>query len=778
MSEPADSVAETGEPVADFDRLESISHYRLLEVLGRGAQGVVYLAEDTNLHRKVALKMLSGAGAQSTVMRQRLMREAEITSKLEHPGICGIHDVGEEHGIPFIAMQFVRGMTLESIIAEAKEADAGGDGERAAKKAGESSGSSVAVGAAGGSQDVVRLIEHAARALHVAHEAGLVHRDIKPGNIMVTQDGDPVLLDFGLGRDLQAEDQGLTQSGQIIGTPAYLAPEQILAERDGVDRRTDVYALGVTLYECLTLRRPFETESWDQLFHSILNDDAPNPKKFNPRIPPDLRTIAEVAMDRDPHRRYATALEFAEDLRRMRNFEPIQAKPAGLALRARKWVRRHQAAAMGIAVTVLFLVAGATFLVNQRLERERSVRENLARAEAALSSSDFAGALGALAIVLEHAPDHPRAGALRLEVDRAQEAAERAARREQDLAGAAAARDESVAARTAHEQAIARIDVLRRELEREQPEVFATFAPAEERGRFARKELELERAEVDAERLLIEAEESLQRAARLESAWGGPTEATEAAFATFYLERWRRALAAGDGVATTWLRERVLAHDRAGRHTAELEGLGSFQLAVHPPEAELWLFRYESIEAVQPGDPVPRLVPVPVTGSAAADVVAAAHDVPPGTPCVVVEDVAPESPAATADLRAGDLVVALNGQPCGDGLFVTGAGAAALGVDAVAPLTRIATLNGRAVGSRFDWLGIPATGATDRIGLAGHAEELDVDRARVECRTPLELLDGGADAPFRSSSRSRRTSRPAFADGAAPTRWRVPTGTA
>ncbi|MBI5362029.1 MAG: serine/threonine protein kinase, partial [Planctomycetes bacterium] len=342
---PPNDPGEPSETVASGE-VRRFGNYRLLRELGRGAQGVVWLAEDASLRRKVALKMLTGAGAQSQLTRDRFKREAELTSKFEHPGICGVHDFGEVDGMPYIAMQYVRGSTLASIVEKARGAAGGAKG-----------GDTISIAGGGNKgelEDVLRLVERAARALHVAHEAGLVHRDIKPANIMVTTEGHPVLLDFGLARDIESEGQTLTQSGQILGTPAYLAPEQIVATRGTVDRRTDVYALGVTLFECLTLHRPFEGQSWDQLFHAILDGAPPSPRAINPRIPRELATVIEVAMEREQTRRYPTAEALAEDLRRVRSFEPIQAQAASTWTRARKWARRNPGRATGAAAVVVF----------------------------------------------------------------------------------------------------------------------------------------------------------------------------------------------------------------------------------------------------------------------------------------------------------------------------------------------------------------------------------------------------------------------------------------
>jgi serine/threonine-protein kinase len=181
------------------------------------------------------------------------------------------------------------------------------------------------------------LIERVARALHEAHEHGIVHRDVKPADVMLTSDGAPVVFDFGLVRLDREAEAGLTRSGELLGTPAYMAPEQIEPRGRAVDRRTDVYALRVTLYECLTGRRPFEGHSLEAVSRAILRGAAPGVRTLAPRVPRDLAAVVSVAMDPDPTRRYATALALAEDLRRVRDKQPIRARPAGVALRLRRW---------------------------------------------------------------------------------------------------------------------------------------------------------------------------------------------------------------------------------------------------------------------------------------------------------------------------------------------------------------------------------------------------------------------------------------------------------
>ncbi|MBN2193541.1 MAG: tetratricopeptide repeat protein, partial [Polyangiaceae bacterium] len=201
---------------------------------------------------------------------------------------------------------------------------------------------------------VVRLIEKAARALHAAHEAGIVHRDVKPGNILVTPTSEPVLLDFGLAGEVAGELSAFTRTGELFGTPAYMSPEQLLAKRIRLDRRTDVYSLGATLYECVTLRRPFEAPTREALYHAIEVKDPPNPRKLNPLVPADLKVVLEKALEKDRDRRYPTAEAFADDLQRVRTGEPITVRPVSRAGRAVRWARRRPFH----AVVLLTLVIG------------------------------------------------------------------------------------------------------------------------------------------------------------------------------------------------------------------------------------------------------------------------------------------------------------------------------------------------------------------------------------------------------------------------------------
>jgi serine/threonine protein kinase len=231
---------------------EQIGDYRLLHRIGGGGMGEVYLAEQVSLGRKVALKLIRGPLAASHRTRERFRREVDAVSKLDHSGICPVHDAGEIDGTPYLVMRYVDGETLAARIAQAREQAKRTGDPGAALAAGRRSAASTESGGSEAVFEILELIEKVARALHAAHEQGLVHRDVKPANIMLTPEGQPVLLDFGLARQGEAEDgtSSLTLSGDKLGTPAYMAPEQVTGST--VDQRADVYGLGPPGKRCST----------------------------------------------------------------------------------------------------------------------------------------------------------------------------------------------------------------------------------------------------------------------------------------------------------------------------------------------------------------------------------------------------------------------------------------------------------------------------------------------------------------------------------------------
>ena len=354
-------------------RLESGSYfarYCIESAIGTGGQGTVYAAEDTLLRRRVAVKILHSPRLMSTEARRRFAREAEIASKLQHPGIATVHEVGEADGVPFIAMQFVEGEALDLKIQRARNEsmESGQPGPLDLRADSGTVSDSLSGGLRNGVREVLRLGEDAARTLHAAHDRGLVHRDIKPGNIMVTPLGGAVILDFGLARDLEHEGPTITQSGDRMGTPSYMSPEQLGASAAAVDHRSDIYSLAVSVYECLVLARPFEGATREALYRAI-REDSPRPvDRLNPAVSRDARVVLETAMDKEPDRRYQTALEFADDIRRVLDYEPIRARPAGPVLRFRRWAQRNPSiAALGGLILAGFVTAIVVFSAQNRV---------------------------------------------------------------------------------------------------------------------------------------------------------------------------------------------------------------------------------------------------------------------------------------------------------------------------------------------------------------------------------------------------------------------------
>jgi len=365
-----------------------IGPYRTIKLLGRGGQGEVFLAEDSRLRRKVALKVLTAVGPLSGDHLIRFRREAELTSKLDHPHLCTVFDTGVYRNIPYTAMQYVEGETLANLISGAK-AEAGkpaivipspSSGVEEGRKHRDGSSPPSSAGQVSSRREimgVVRLIEKSARALQAAHDAGIVHRDIKPANIMVTPAGDPVILDFGVARDQEADLRTLTQSGELFGSPAYMAPELMSSKRQKLDRRTDVYSLGVTLYECITLRRPFEAPTLEGIYQAVTTRNPPDPRTHNPAIPRDLKIVIETALEKDRDRRYRRAIDLAGDLRRVRKYMPIKARTPGTSVRIERWIQRNPiittfTLALVLVLGIVFVVV--FFLVDQ-LNGERALRE-------------------------------------------------------------------------------------------------------------------------------------------------------------------------------------------------------------------------------------------------------------------------------------------------------------------------------------------------------------------------------------------------------------------
>lgn len=355
----ATCAGQVGEHATDGQSTQS--RYNVISIIARGGQGDVYLAQDTELSRTVVIKKLSDRGLLSPAGLQRFKREARILAAISHPHICTIYDTGEIDGLPYIAMQHVPGESLAHKIAAHVD--------------------SVVTDAY--VTATTHLIEKAAQALQAAHSVDVTHRDVKPANIMVTPAGDPVILDFGIARATDTDGApALTHTGDRFGTPAYMSPEQITGRPAPTDKRTDIYSLGVTLYEALTRRPAFSATSRDALYHQILNSKPIDPRRINKKVSRDLVIVIETAMQTDRGHRYQSAHDFAEDLRRVRELEPILARPASTWTRCLRIAQRYPGVALSLTAAFLILASGlaATLIQKHRADQNLAEWERLADA--------------------------------------------------------------------------------------------------------------------------------------------------------------------------------------------------------------------------------------------------------------------------------------------------------------------------------------------------------------------------------------------------------------
>ena len=382
-----------------------LGDFHIVREVGRGGMGVVYEAEQLSLRRRVALKVLPFAAALDPRQLARFKSEAQATALLHHTNIVPVHGVGAERGVHYYAMQFIDGRTLADVISELRHLEGkisermNDEGERMNKT---DSGSSfiphpssfppentAAADRSGLSfiphpsslpntstrnrayfRNAARLGLEAAEALEHAHQEGIIHRDIKPANLMVDAKGHLWVTDFGLAR--LKSDSSLTVSGDLLGTLRYMSPEQASGKRVVIDGRTDIYSLGVTLYELLTLEPAFEGPDRQELLRRIADEEPRPPRKLDAAIPRDLETILLRAIAKEPDGRYQTAQELADDLRRFLDEKPIKAKRPTFVERAAKWARRHRTAVM---TAVLFLLLAVVTLATSTVLLARQQRE-------------------------------------------------------------------------------------------------------------------------------------------------------------------------------------------------------------------------------------------------------------------------------------------------------------------------------------------------------------------------------------------------------------------
>jgi eukaryotic-like serine/threonine-protein kinase len=342
---------EVGMPVRYF------GDYVLLNVLGKGGMGVVYKARQISLNRPVALKMLQAGILATEGDLRRFQNEAEAVAMLDHPHIVPILEVGQYHEQRYFSMKLIGGPSLDRMIGQFTT-----DPKTAA-----------------------RLVRTVAEAVHHAHQRGILHRDLKPGNVILDDRSEPHVTDFGLAKRVQADSE-LTQSGAILGTPAYMAPEQTLGQRGMVTTATDVYGLGAILYALLTGRAPFGGESPVETLEQVRERKPESPSKLNPRVPRDLETITLKCLEKEPARRYVSAQALADDLRRYLSGESIHARPVWLATKAWMWCKRKPAlsalaSALILALLIVLAIEGAR---RHEAEVRKAAESNLRIAESAV----------------------------------------------------------------------------------------------------------------------------------------------------------------------------------------------------------------------------------------------------------------------------------------------------------------------------------------------------------------------------------------------------------
>ncbi len=340
-----------------------LGEYTIRRILGFGSMGVVFEAHHTKLDRRVALKALPpGLGATEKAI-QRFLREAQAVAQLTHEHIVPIYEISQTGAIHWYAMRFLDGEPLDRTLKRGRL-----DPNEAA-----------------------RLLQTAARAIHFAHQHGIIHRDIKPANMIVEHDGKLVITDFGLARPEQGG--GITDSGAMVGTPRYMSPEQIRARKGEVDRRTDIWSLGATLYEAVAGEPPFPGESTQEILQQILDVDPRSPRSLRPDLPFDLEVIILKAMEKEPKRRYASALAFAQDLERFLEGEPIVARRTSIVKRSLRRLSKHKAiVGLTAAIVLIVLTFGWITKRSRDQQNDRMFRDKLEQARGSFADENFADA--------------------------------------------------------------------------------------------------------------------------------------------------------------------------------------------------------------------------------------------------------------------------------------------------------------------------------------------------------------------------------------------------
>jgi serine/threonine protein kinase/formylglycine-generating enzyme required for sulfatase activity len=639
-----------------------LGDFRIIEQLGRGGMGVVYLAEQVSLKRRVALKILPQHLVINERARERFRREILSLARLRHKHLVPVHQAGTHEGVPYFVMEYIEGRTLHEVFEALRD-----------RKPETLTARDVAAAIPGCAPNalgddyvelMVRLVIGIADTLHYAHESGVLHRDVKPQNILVATDGSPLLFDFGL-----AHEEGaltLTRTGEFTGSPYYVAPEQIRkAPRSktggAIDRRADLYALGVTLYEALTLSVPFIGDSTEEILRAIMLGNAPPLRRRNPLVLPDLETIVHKAMERDPRDRYATAKDFADDLRSFLARRPIVAQPPTMATRTARWAERHP---------VLVSIGGTAVLAGMfwwGLDRYQW-HQKLAQASSAREHGE-----------LEKASEiYKQMGAQRelLEVNHL------LAERNLTEAGKLFSDWRVLTTEISH---------LRSTLRGQAAQPLEHYHEPAEREQNRKSAAECHKKELQAATLLNDVRKYIDDAKA--------EDASHAAIGPLELEvKWRESLYRGDRLQQKILEETIRSQPEGEGLRAELPREGTLTVSATPEDADVYLFRYfEQSELKKDGGDA-RLVPVP--WARPSEHPWCLPDLPfyPGDACVAITSTADEGV-----LTEGDFVLAFAGRPLDRGVFVTSVMEGGLAAKhGLKPCDHLLSLGGRPIEDLYD----------------------------------------------------------------------------
>ena len=373
-SHPASSIQHPPIPIPstiNHSFLRDFGDYELLEEIARGGMGIVYKARQKSLDRIVALKMLLFGPQASPEFAKRFRAEAVLAASLQHPNIVAIHEVGVHEGQQFFVMDYVAGPSLARLV---------GHEPLPARRA-------------------ASYLKTVAEAIHYAHERGILHRDLKPSNVLIDANDQPRVTDFGLARRFEGDSQ-VTLTGQVLGSPNYIPPEQALGKRGKVSRQSDVYALGAMLYHLLTGRPPFQGETLTDTLQQVLNAEPLAPRLLNPSLPRDLETVCLKCLEKEPARRYATAQALADELGRFLNGQPVLARPMGPTGKIWRWCHRQPVrAGLSAALVLTFLVGLADILwqlnrarAGELLALRQAYAGDIKEAQRALEEGDLGGA--------------------------------------------------------------------------------------------------------------------------------------------------------------------------------------------------------------------------------------------------------------------------------------------------------------------------------------------------------------------------------------------------